>query len=58
VDASQWVPYTFFAYLTSLVTFLMVYGFYLRKDELAGDEDAYQVYGAEPTEMHSVKDLA
>jgi len=58
VAASLWVPFTFFAYLTPLVTFLMVRAYYLRKDQLASDEDADQVYGAEPTELPSVQDLA
>jgi NhaC family Na+:H+ antiporter len=56
--ASQWAPYTFFAYLTPIVTFLMVRTYYLRKDQLADDEDADQVYGAEPIDIPSTQDLA
>lgn len=58
VAASLWVPFTFFAYLTPIVTFVMVRAYFLRKDQLSSDEDADQVYGAEPTELPSVKDLA
>ena len=56
--ATMWVPFTFFAYLTPLVTFLMVRTYYLHKDQLASDQDADQVYGAEPTDLPAVKDLA
>jgi Na+/H+ antiporter NhaC len=43
----QWAPYTFFAYLTPIFTFIMIYFYYLKKDRLADDEDAKQVYGKE-----------
>ncbi len=58
VAATQWAPFTFFAYLTPIVTFLMVRAYFLRKDQLADDEDADQVYGAEPTDLPSAEDLA
>jgi len=45
-----WAPFTFTAYLTPIVTFVMVYVYYLRKDRLADDEDPDQVYGAELSE--------
>ena len=47
----QWAPYTFFAYLTPVVTFVMVYVYYMRKDQLADDQDAEQVYGEEPSAL-------
>jgi NhaC family Na+:H+ antiporter len=56
--ALQWAPFTFFAYLTPIVTFLMVRVYFLRKDQLSSDEDADQVYGAEPTDLPSAQDLA
>ncbi|MFN2198234.1 MAG: Na+/H+ antiporter NhaC family protein [Anaerolineales bacterium] len=56
--AVMWAPFTFFAYLTPIVTFLMIRAYFMRKDQLADDEDADQVYGAEPTDIPAVKDLA
>jgi NhaC family Na+:H+ antiporter len=47
----QWAPYTFFAYLTPVVTFVMVYVYYMRKNRLADDQDAEQVYGEEPSAL-------
>jgi len=47
LGTAVWAPYTFTAYLTPIVTFIMVYVYYLRKDRLADDEDPVQVYGAE-----------
>jgi len=58
VAASLWVPFTFFSYLTPLVTFLMVRAYYLHKDQLSSEEDADQVYGAEPTDLPAAQDLA
>ncbi len=58
LGAIAWAPYTFTAYLTPLVTLVMVYLHYLRKDRLADDEDAEQVYGAEPTELPESTQLA
>ena len=56
--ATMWGPYTFFSYLTPLVTFLMVRAYFLRKDQMADDDDADQIYGAEPIDLPAVKDLA
>ena len=56
--ASLWVPFTFFAYLTPIVTFLMIRIYFLHKDQIADDEDADQVYGAEPTDLTAAQDLA
>ena len=56
--AVLWAPFTFFAYLTPIVTFLMIRTYFMRKDQLATNEDADQVYGAEPTDVPAVKDLA
>lgn len=58
IAATQWAPYTFFSYLTPIVTFLMVRAYFLRKDQLADSEDADQVYGAEPMDIPSAQDLA
>jgi Na+:H+ antiporter, NhaC family len=54
----QWAPFTFFAYLTPIVTFVMVYFYFLRKDKLPSDEDAAQVYGAEPAQLQQPQQLA
>lgn len=58
MGAAVWAPYTFTAYLTPLVTLVMVYVYYLRKDRLGDDEDAEQVYGAEPTTLPESTQLA
>jgi NhaC family Na+:H+ antiporter len=58
IATMQWAPYTFFAYLTPIVTFVMVYFYFLRKDKLPSDEDAAQVYGAEPSQLPQPKQLA
>ena len=54
----QWAPYTFFAYLTPLVTYAMVYFHYMHKDQLSHGEDAEKVYGAEPTKLPASAQLA
>ena len=54
----QWAPITFFAYLTPVVTFLMVYFHYMHKDRLSHDADAEKVYGAEPTKLPKSAQLA
>ena len=54
----QWAPFTFFAYLTPIVTFVMVYFYFLHRDQLSSDEDAEKVYGAEPTDLPAAQDLA
>ena len=58
IAALQWAPFTFFAYLTPLVTFLMVYFHYMHKDRLADDADAEQVYGVAPTTLPESTQLA
>ena len=50
------MSFTFTAYQTPNVIFVMVYIYYLHKDHLADDEPA-QIYGSEPSddefpEMH------
>jgi len=50
LSAAIWAPFTFTAYLTPIVTFVMVYVYYLQKDRLADDQDPAQVYGAEPSD--------
>jgi NhaC family Na+:H+ antiporter len=56
--AVQWAPFTFFAYLTPLVTYLMIRAYFLHKDRLAEGEDPNQVYGAEPSLIPQTQDLA
>ena len=57
VAALAYAPYTFFSYLTPLIT--VVIGFlYFRKDRLASDDDASTVYGEEPTELPEGTQLA
>jgi NhaC family Na+:H+ antiporter len=58
LGTAVWAPYTFTAYLTPLVTIVIVYLYYLRKDRLGDDEDAEQVYGAEPTTLPESTQLA
>lgn len=58
VAAMQWVPFTFFAYLTPIVTFIMVRAYFLHKNQLTSDQDVDQIYGAEPTNLPSAQDLA
>lgn len=53
-----WAPYTFTAYFTPIVTFVMVYVYYLRKDRLPDGEDAEQVYGEEPEQLPKAEQLA
>ena len=54
----QWAPYTFLAYLTPIVTFLMVYFYFLQKEKISDKDDAEKVYGAEPTELPESTQLA
>lgn len=54
----QWAPYTFFAYLTPVVTYVMVYFHYMHKERLSSDADAAKVYGAEPTKLPPSTQLA
>ena len=52
-----WAPYTFTAYLTPLVTFVIAI-IVSRKQRLPEDEDAAEVYGTEPSELPEPADLA
>lgn len=54
----QWAPYTFLAYLTPIVTFVMVYVYFLRKDRIPADQNPEQVYGPEPSQAPEPKYLA
>jgi NhaC family Na+:H+ antiporter len=54
----KWGPWTFFAYLTPVVSFLMVRFYYLHKDRLPTDADAEQAYAAEPAEPTAPQGLA
>ncbi len=58
IATMQWAPYTFFAYLTPIVTFVMVYFYYLHKDKISDRDDAEKVFGAEPTELPESTQLA
>jgi NhaC family Na+:H+ antiporter len=44
----KWGPWTFFAYVTPIVTFVMVRFYFLRKDRLPDDADAEQAYSKPP----------
>lgn len=57
LSAAVWAPYTFTAYLTPLVTFVMAMIIF-RKDRLSDDQDATQVYGVEPSVLPEPADLA
>ena len=52
-----WAPYTFTAYLTPVVTFVIA-SIVFRKQRLPEDEDAAEVYGTEPSELPEPADLA
>ena len=52
-----WAPFTFTAYLTPIVTFVMVI-IHFPKDQLPEDEDAVQVYGAGPEGLPEPEQLA
>jgi len=52
-----WAPFTFTAYLTPVVTFVIA-SIVLRRQRLPDTEDAAQVYGQEPSELPEPKDLA
>jgi NhaC family Na+:H+ antiporter len=54
----QWAPYTFFAFLTPIVTFVMVYLYFLRKDRIPADQDPGQVYGPAPSQAPEPQYLA
>jgi len=52
-----WAPFTFTAYLTPVVTFVIA-SIVFRKQRLPEDEDAAEVYGEEPSELPEPADLA
>jgi Na+:H+ antiporter, NhaC family len=54
----KWGPWTFFAYVTPVVTFLMVRFYFLHKDRLPTDADAEQAYAAEPAAPTAPQGLA
>ena len=58
LGTAVWAPYTFAAYLTPVVTIIMVYIHYLRNGHIADGVDAEQVYGAEPTTLPESTQLA
>ena len=58
LGTAVWAPYTFAAYLTPVVTIILVYIHYLRKGHIADGVDAEQVYGAEPTTLPESTQLA
>jgi len=57
LSAAVWAPYTFTAYLTPLVTFVIA-SMTFSKDRLSTDQEAVQVYGEEPTQLPESKELA
>jgi len=52
-----WAPFTFTAYLTPVVTFVIA-NIVFRKQRLPEDEDAAEVYGEEPSELPEPEELA
>lgn len=54
----EWGPWTFFAYLSPFVTFLMVRFHFLKKDRLPTDADARQAYSAKPSQLTAPQGLA
>jgi NhaC family Na+:H+ antiporter len=54
----EWGPYTFFAYVTPFVTFLMVRFHFMKKDRLATDADAAQAYSGKPSQPTAPQGLA
>ena len=58
VATIKWAPYTFFAYLTPVVTFILVFLHYLHKDKISDKDDAEKIYGDEPTQLPDIKQLA
>jgi Na+:H+ antiporter, NhaC family len=58
IATAQWAPTTFFAYVTPVVTFLMVRFYFLKKDRLETDAEAEKTYSAKPSEPVSPQGLA
>jgi NhaC family Na+:H+ antiporter len=54
----KWAPWTLFAYVTPVVTFLMVRFYFLHKDRLPTDADADKAYAAEPAAPTAPQGLA
>jgi NhaC family Na+:H+ antiporter len=54
----EWGPWTFFAYVTPVVSFLMVRFYFLRRDRLPTDGDAKQAYAARPPQPTTPQGLA
>ncbi|MCB0181163.1 MAG: hypothetical protein KDI62_23260 [Anaerolineae bacterium] len=52
-----YAPYTFMAYLTPLVTIVVIF-LYFRKDRLPDNDDATAIYGEEPDQLPESKQLA
>jgi NhaC family Na+:H+ antiporter len=57
LGTAVWAPFTFTAYLTPVVTFVIA-TIVFRKQQLPEADDAAQVYGEEPSELPEPKDLA
>jgi NhaC family Na+:H+ antiporter len=57
LGTAVWAPFTFTAYLTPVVTFVIA-TIVFRKQQLPGDENAAEVYGPEPSELPGPEDLA
>ncbi len=54
----EWAPYTFFAYLTPVVTYAIVYLHFMKKEQLPQDQDAEEVYSAQAIESPRSTSLA
>ena len=57
LGTAVYAPYVFMAYLTPLVTIVVSF-LYFRKDRLPGDDDPTTVYGEEPDQLPTSKQLA
>jgi Na+:H+ antiporter, NhaC family len=53
-----WGPWTFFAYLTPVVTFILVRFYFLHRDRLKTDADAEQAYASRPAAPAAPQGLA
>jgi NhaC family Na+:H+ antiporter len=54
----EWAPSTFFAYVTPVVSFLMVRFYFLHRNRFSSEAAAEQAYASEPAEPSSPRGLA
>ena len=58
IAIAKWGPWTLFAYVTPVITFLMVRFYFLHKDRLPTDAEAEQAYATPPAEPDAPTALA